>query len=653
MLGETHPYAGVDHSNLALAYAEDGQYERAEDHLAAALAIIKQSPGALALVGTAAFQNFGGIYLDQGSPQQAITWLNKALQLELTNQGNTSSAISNILFQLAQAEYELGHKAKAVELARKKYELEKITIQNIFSFTSENERLAFLDMIHPMDPLISFGAAADITPLLLERKAMVIDSLTRNRNQAARNPIPVVQALLKDIRNQTHQIIHLDVELSVALEAGDLVALKAARQKLTAAELVLTDLHKQFSRLTDRALPSRDIVPAIQAALPANGVLVEYIVYDQYIGYQAAESPWQRSYGALILPADAPAQWLPLGPAPPIQKLIREYSPTRPQTDIAYEDTLNQLHEKLITPLRAQFPEDTYTLVFAPAGQLNFINFATLITPNDQFLCEQFDIRHICTGRDLLQQPLQPDPNPNPTLAVFSNPQFGDPPDAEATSREGNLNQLSFPPLPGTAKESDYLEAAAAEWKLTPKIFTGSQATESQLHSLRAPHMLHLATHGFFLRRNSKREPRESGNADWTILQPAELLRTLPGDQRLMRSGLALAGASNTLRQWQQGSIPNTRNDGILTAAEVRLLQLNHTWLTVLSACNTGVGQIQAGEGVLGLRRAFKQAGTQNLLFTLWPISDAATAGIMQDFYQDAFNDHNAPRALAEVQKNG
>ena len=71
----------------------------------------------------------------------------------------------------------------------------------------------------------------------------------------------------------------------------------------------------------------------------------------------------------------------------------------------------------------------------------------------------------------------------------------------------------------------------------------------------------------------------------------------------------------------------------------------------MLSACETGAGKVRAGEGVLGLRRAFTQAGTRNLLFTLWPISDRITAGIMQEFYQDALRDQNAPRALAEVQR--
>ena len=81
------------------------------------------------------------------------------------------------------------------------------------------------------------------------------------------------------------------------------------------------------------------------------------------------------------------------------------------------------------------------------------------------------------------------------------------------------------------------------------------------------------------------------------------------------------------------------------------MLDLSGTWLTVLSACDTGSGVARAGEGVLGLRRAFAMAGTQNLLLTLWPVSDTFTKDFMVSFYEETFNTGNAPKAMARVQK--
>jgi CHAT domain-containing protein len=118
------------------------------------------------------------------------------------------------------------------------------------------------------------------------------------------------------------------------------------------------------------------------------------------------------------------------------------------------------------------------------------------------------------------------------------------------------------------------------------------------------------------------------------------------------RSGLALAGAQATLQAWKKGNAPLIENDGIVTAEDVSTLDLQATWLVTLSACDTGSGEARAGEGVMGLRRGFIQAGAQNLLMTLWPISDEGTIQIMSDFYEAAHNTGNAPEALAEVQRN-
>ena len=131
-----------------------------------------------------------------------------------------------------------------------------------------------------------------------------------------------------------------------------------------------------------------------------------------------------------------------------------------------------------------------------------------------------------------------------------------------------------------------------------------------------------------------------------------------PGDggkalaaQPMTRSLLALAGAAVTLRDWKKGIFPPPENDGLLTAQQVAGLNLDHTWLVVLSACDSGGGEAQAGEGVLGLRRGFAEAGAKNLLMTLWTADDAETADLMEAFYREALRGGDAPGALARVQR--
>ena len=118
------------------------------------------------------------------------------------------------------------------------------------------------------------------------------------------------------------------------------------------------------------------------------------------------------------------------------------------------------------------------------------------------------------------------------------------------------------------------------------------------------------------------------------------------------RSGLALAGAQTTLDAWRRGETPSSSDDGIVTAAEVGTLKLEGTELVVLSACETGVGEAKSGEGVLGLRRGFIQAGAKNLLMTLWSVADEETAQLMAEFYERFHATGNAPQALANAQRD-
>jgi CHAT domain-containing protein len=182
-------------------------------------------------------------------------------------------------------------------------------------------------------------------------------------------------------------------------------------------------------------------------------------------------------------------------------------------------------------------------------------------------------------------------------------------------------------------------------------VFIGAEATEAQLRQVNSPRVLHLATHGFFL-REAKDFPQAGNNGNQSFGAGAGAQgRQAPFKNPMHRSGVILAGAQRTLNAWARGEAPPPDNDGIVTAEEVGGLKLQGTWLVTLSACNTGISQVREGEGVMGLRRGFIQAGAQNLLMTLWPISDFMTVAIMKDFYARALRTGDAPQALADTQR--
>ena len=186
-------------------------------------------------------------------------------------------------------------------------------------------------------------------------------------------------------------------------------------------------------------------------------------------------------------------------------------------------------------------------------------------------------------------------------------------------------NGGDFAPLPGTVSETD---AVAERWQRVRKQplerLSGNGATESAVAAAMAGKALvHVATHGFFAAGSCKSAVDDGVGYDPMVL-----------------SGLVLAGANRP-------ADPEAPEDGILTASEVASRDLTDTGVVVLSACETGLGEVASGQGVLGLRRAFAVAGARTLVMSLWSVGDAETAALMDGLYQRHLERRSVPVALA------
>ena len=373
-------------------------------------------------------------------------------------------------------------------------------------------------------------------------------------------------------------------------------------------------------------------------------------------------------YGAVVIASKGEPKWIPLGTAPAIEKKVELYQKSvRGETDeTTLRSVLRALHNQVWTPIEKALPEGAKTIILSPDGELNFISFAALLNPGDEFLIEKYSIRYMASGRDLLRER---EASATELLALFGNPDFGSKakliaqqtetssPLAMRASEMRDFGNMSLKSLPGTDKECAGLKALAEASGKPVRIFLSADATEAQLQEINSPRILHLATHGFFLpeiKDERRGEDPELGTGRMNVIGEAQKDRrtSVILKNPMHRSGLTLAGAQRTLEAWAKGEAPPSDNDGIVTAEEVGGLKLKGTWLVVLSACETGTGQAKAGEGVMGLRRGFIQAGAQNLLMTLWSISDETTVQIMLDFYDRAFASGNAPQSLLDVQRD-
>ncbi len=466
----------------------------------------------------------------------------------------------------------------------------------------------------------------------------MLDSIALLRRRAN----PQDQALLEQLKAVNMQLAHFVLnnlqETTPAEHKKQIVVLEAQKEKLEASIA---------SRSVEFRVQSQPITfEAVQAAIPANTTLIEFTIYRHED---------KAHYAAYVLRQKGSIQWIKLGEADAIDKAIFGWRQALRNRDRADVKQMARAVDKLVMQPVRQLLGETKRVLLSPDGALNLVPFAALVDEENRYLVESYEFSYLTSGRDLLRLQVNQDSKQENGQAamVVANPDFGEEakdgkaqerllkltyrPGTKAATGEGAvLAGYYFPPLPGTAEEAQALKAIVGD----ATMLLQTQATEAALKRLNRPRILHIATHGFFLENQSP--PTNEGRG----LKLMQLGGAEPMAGRienpLLRSGLALAGAN--LRKG------NDEDDGILTAQEAAGLNLWGTKLVVLSACDTGVGEVKTGEGVYGLRRALVLAGSETQVMSLWPVSDKGTRDLMIEYYQALQKGGGRSAALREVQ---
>jgi len=594
--------------------------------------------------------------------ERALKWREKIFDPGLPY---TEEALRNLCY----LQLEKGDFARAAVNAQTCDGVAEKKLARILSFSSERQRLAFQKKTHPYDLFCTLGLASDCALAVLRHKGVVLDSLLQDMRIASASEDPVMAGLVEKLRTMKNQMAQLMIETQKDTGESRLTKVRDERERLE-REIEATErrLARNATGLGRTRKSLSVSVYGVKRALPEDAVLVEYMKYRHYLG----KSAWETRYGAVVIPPKGDPAWVPLGKATDIDEAIRKLqrlfgvagakrglliaAGTPAGSDEVTSATLRELCDRVWTPVEASLPESVKTLVLSPDGSLCFVPFAALLRKDDRFLCERYLVRTVSSGRDFLEEG---EPGKTTVFAIFGNPDFGAAIRKEKlVGRRGSspglstrdISSIEFSPLPGTALECTKLEALAKGRKYQVDVCTGSRASEPALRSVHSPWVLHLATHGFFL------TPEQAAHKASGKLS----LRDQPGNSEMngkvsnpmLRSGIALSGANTTLACWKRGETPDTGSDGLIFAEEVGTLDLNGTWLVVLSACDTGLGDVLEGEGILGLRRSFVQSGAKNLMMTLWSISDKATVRFIEEFYAAACDSQDASKALSIVQRD-
>jgi len=365
--------------------------------------------------------------------------------------------------------------------------------------------------------------------------------------------------------------------------------------------------------------------------LPKDSVFVDFVK----CGGRLNERGWtEQVYYAVVSIKDAKRPLVyDLGKATEIEADISRFLAlvdlNYPDEELGRVSTI--LFNKLLKRSIGWIPSD-FIIIFCPDAQLSFLNFAALADDEGVFVAEKWRTLTVTSARDLFsKEGLQF--NKKETSVVLADPDFGNP----ATQGKGGRRSFSLQSLPEASREAYSVKSSLQKRGLSVKVLIGNEATEKNFRSLSKPPVIHLATHGFFL-------------GDHGINNP------------MRASGLALAGSAKNADRAKRGLCGNDPDDGIITAEEISQMDLKSTWLVSVSACESGMGRSLDGEGILGLRRGFQNAGVKNLLLCLWPIQDEDARTFMESFYdgigkglspQDAYSDTVASLLSTARQEGG
>jgi CHAT domain-containing protein len=425
-------------------------------------------------------------------------------------------------------------------------------------------------------------------------------------------------------------------------------ALPNYQQRLAALETEQQDLVRQIAA-AGAGLSEQDpwiSISTLRGELPTGSAMISLA---RFAPYDFPRDKWAaHRYFAWVIPAsdEGPVKVVDLGEAELIERAVAELQDAIQQAETLVEkdgdQQANDALQKTLKPLAelawkpiSEHVADKEHLILSPDGALWLVPWAALPLDDGKCVLEKYRLRYVVSGRELVQQRTARTGISAPV--VLADPDFNldqrqglpkddaGPTNSIARRSASRLNDVER--LPGTAREAKAIQASLARiGENEPVVFLDRAATETQFKNLFRPRVLVLSTHGFFLEdQKSVSENNRSGAEDSS--RAAKTAEGQPIENPLLRCGLLLAGCN------RRNSVSNGIDDGVLTGLEIVGTDLRGTELVVLSACETGVGEIRSGEGVAGLRQAFQLAGAQSVVATLWKIPDQETAQLMNDFF--------------------
>ncbi len=619
-LGKANPDYASMLSNQAALYMLMGKQDKVENLLKTAAGIYKNSFGEENPAYAKVISDLGNFYRMNARYGDALPLLEKALAIREKTLGKNHPHYVQSQEDLAIFYWKNQSPDKAYALYQELMASSLEFINRYFPPMSETEKTKYWDVLSPrFQRFYNFAIHAspaipalvkDLFDYQIATKALLLNS-TNKVKQSIFNSRDGV--LIKDYItwvDQKEQLARLYAYSKSELKQQK-INLDSIERATNAMEKSLSERSRDFSEgFTSAKISYQNI----RDLLTDSEAVVEIIRVRNFDQVFTGDS----RYIALVLKK---------GAAMPSMKVLdngqqletryakyyRNAIQQKVQDDYSYEQYWSRIEGELA---------GKKVIYLSPDGVYNQINLNTLKKTSADYFINRYDLTILGNSKDLIALKARKAAAPSKNATLLGYPDYGG---------------QTISALPGTKVEIDGIASIlkASGYKLN--VLTQASATETNLKSVKSPEVLHIATHGYFLQ-----DVETTGSAFGVEMENAS-------DNPLLRSGLMLAGAAKTVSGTTAPNLSSNDN-GILTAYEAMNMDLEGTQLIVLSACETGLGDVKAGEGVYGLQRAFVVAGADALIMSLWKVDDAATQQLMKSFYANWIKLRNKQKAFKQAQ---
>jgi len=605
-------------TNIAALYVQKGDYELAEKYLKEAYELYKENSGVSDLETAKAQSDLGNLYryLDKGP--EALNLLQESLAIKESSLSDVHPKVIQNKEDIAVYYWQAGEIENAAAYFRTVMQASIEFIKTYFPALSESEKTKYWESLKPrFFKFYNFATQHykqqpdlldDLIAYRLATKGILLTASTSLQREIYNSDDEQLVALYNEWTDLKQQLANV-YALSENEISEQQINVDSLEQQTRQREKVLSSKSDAFTK----AFEKRNVkVDKIKQQLKSGEVLVEVIQFPAFEKTLTDKS----IYTYIILDNSSNA---------PEVIYNSEGSELEGRYYAYYNNVIKQKfkddysYEKFFSPF-ANSAIGKRKLIISPDGIYNQLNLNTLKAPDGKYLIEKYDIRYIGHPNDLLPKAATA-AGSGRTAFLLGNPSYG----------SSGIQQL-----PGTKKElaviGQYLKG-----ELNVQNFTEEEASEYNLKQTKSPKVLHLASHGFFLEDNNLKNNLMGIQIQYIQQNP------------LLRSGLLLSGAATSEATGSSQSF-NQADNGVFTAYEAINLNLSNTEMVVLSACETGKGDLKAGEGVYGLQRAFIIAGAQSIVMSLWKVDDLATQQLMANFYKNRRNNTDVATSFRNAQ---